>query len=102
MGFSFADLGYWRLAIVTFTFEVLHLLLLGRWPEIRGSRLGPRPSSAIAFMFLESIVLLMTMAAAIGTVSRQFELKVRPKRKVFSVVFSAVVLLGMFLLVWEY
>jgi hypothetical protein len=40
MAISFADLGFWRVATISFALELLHLILQGHWPAIRGSKLG--------------------------------------------------------------
>ncbi len=102
MAFSFADLGYWRLALLTLAFEASHVLLVGYWPEIKGARLGPRPMNAKVFMLLEFLSLMATLAAAIGGISRLFGLGAPPKGKMFGIAISAVALLGLFFLVWEY
>ena len=101
MAFSFADLGFWWLAAVAFVLELLHILLESHWPEIRGSRLGPRPSGAKYFMLTESVVLVVAVAAAIGTVARMFKLASRAKGEISAVILAALGLLGMFFFVWQ-
>jgi hypothetical protein len=102
LSFSFADLGYWRLALVTLAFEVSHVLLVGSWPEIRGSRLGPRPVNARVFMFLEFLALIATLGASITVISRLVGLAAPPKGKILGIAISALALLGLFFLIWEY
>jgi hypothetical protein len=94
--------GYWRLALITLVLEFLHFVLVGHWPEMRGSRLGPRPAAARVFMLLELIALFAALAAAIGATSRLFGQAVPPKGKILAIASSALVLLGLFFLIWEY
>ena len=101
MAFSFADLGFWRLAFVAVVFELAHALLESHWPGIRGSRLGPRPLGAVLFMAAEAFVLFLAIAAAIGTVARLLKLPVHPVGKISAVAVTALSLVGIFLLVWQ-
>jgi hypothetical protein len=103
MAFSFADLGFWRLAVVALAFELLHALLEIHWPAIRGSGLGPgpRPPAARFFMLAESVVLIVALSAAIGTVARMLNLEVRPTRQISAVVLAALGLLVIFSIVWQ-
>jgi len=63
MGFSFADLGFWRVVTISFVLELLHLILKGHWPAIQGSRLGPRTVAATSFMTMEILALFVALAA---------------------------------------
>lgn len=101
MAFSFADLGFWRLAIVSFVLELLHLILESHWPEIRGSRIGPRTPGAEYFMLIEAVALFVALAAAIGSVSRMVRVVPRPTNKVATVALTALCLLGVFFFVWQ-
>lgn len=101
MAFSFADLGFWRLAFGALVFELIHALLENHWPGIRGSRLGPRPPAAILFMFAEAVVLMLALAAAIGTIAKTLRLPVHPVRQISAVVVMVLCLIGVFLLVWQ-
>jgi hypothetical protein len=101
MPFSFADLGYWRLASVAFAFEVSHLLLVSHWPEIRGSRLGPRPESAKVFMFMESIAVCVALMAAWGKCSRLLKLPNPRKGMLLGIAASALSLFGLFFWILE-
>src|SRR5581483_11069535 len=96
MGFSFADLGFWRLALVTLIFELLHGILDTRWPGIRGSHLGPRPLTAVLYMGMEALSLFATLAAAIGTTGNLMKLSPRPAGQIICVVIAAVALGGFF------
>lgn len=98
MGFSFADLEFWRLAVVAFIFELAHGLLESHWPGIRGSRLGPRPLEAVLFMFAEAVAVGGALAAAIATVARSMKLPVHPVGKISAVVVAALSLIGVFCL----
>jgi len=101
MVFSFADLGFWRLAVVALIFELVHGLLENHWPGIRGSRLGPRPAGAVLFMFAEAVAVGVAVMAAIGTVARLIKLPRHPVGKISAVVVMALSLVGIFLLVWQ-
>lgn len=101
MAFSFADLVFWRLAVVALIFELAHGLLESHWPGIRGSRLGPRPSGAVMFMFAEAVAVGVAVMAAIGTVARLIKLHVYPVGKISAVVVTALFLIGVFVLVWQ-
>jgi hypothetical protein len=100
MAFSFADFGFWRLAIITFAYELLHAILENYWPEIRGSRLGPRTPAARCFMLFEALVLMATLIAAIDNVIRSLKPKKPNVGKACAVIVSALSALGLFLLVW--
>lgn len=100
MAFSFADLGFWRLAAVTFILELLHVILESHWPGIRGSRLGPRPLGAILFMFAEVVALGVAVAAAIGTIEKMFRLPVRPTGQISVIVLAVIGVVAMFFLAW--
>jgi len=101
MAFSFADLGFWRLAVAALIFELAHGLLESHWPGIRGARLGPRPPGAVLFMFAEALVVGVAVMAAIGTVARLIKLPVHPVGKISAVVVMALFLIGIFVLVWQ-
>src|ERR1022692_2784936 len=73
MFFSFADLGFWRLAVLALVFELAHALLESHWPGIRGSRLGPRPLAAVLFMSAEAIALILAIAAGYRHSSKDAE-----------------------------
>jgi hypothetical protein len=101
MAFSFADFGFWRLAVVSFVLDLLHLMLESHWPAIQASRLGPRPTAARYFMLLEAVALFVALAAAIGSVSRMLKGAPRRTGQMAAVVLTAVGLLGVFLFVWQ-
>ena len=101
MAFSFADLGFWRLAVVCFVLELLHLILESHWPGIQGSRLGPRPTGAKYFMLLEFVALIVALAAALGSISRMVKAVPRPTSQVAAVALAGIALLGMFFFVWQ-
>lgn len=101
MAFSFADLGFWRLVVVTVVLELLHGILESHWPAIRGSRLGQRSLSALLFMGLEALSLIVTVAAAIGTLSRMLRSSPRPAGQIVLVLATALTLCGMFLFLWQ-
>lgn len=101
MAFSFADLGFWRLAVGALVFELIHALLESHWPGIRGSRLGPRPQAAVLFMFAEAVVLMLALAAAIGTIAKMLRLPVHPVGQISAVVVMVLCLIAVFLLVWQ-
>jgi hypothetical protein len=102
MAFSFADLGFWRLAVLALIFELAHGALEVHWPGIRGSRLGPRPLAAVLFMFAESLVLMAAIAAAIGTVGKMLRSGVQPMKRIAVVTAMTACLIGICLLVWQY
>jgi hypothetical protein len=101
MAFSFADLGFWRLSVGALVFELIHALLESHWPGIRGSRLGPRPQTAVLFMFAEAAVVMLALAAAIGTIAKMLRLPVHPIGQISAVVVMALCLIVVFLLVWQ-
>ena len=101
MTFSFADVGFWRIAAVSLVLEILHLGLESHWPAIQGSRLGPRPVAAKVYMLTEFVVLIAVLAAAIGSITRMFRIARRPTVPMARVVTAALGLLGIFLFVWQ-
>jgi hypothetical protein len=101
MPFSFADLGFWRLTRTTLIFELLHAILESHWSGIRGSRLGPRPLSAVLFMSFEAFALIFTTAAAIGLVTRLVKLPTRPSGQIVRVILAVVGLGGIFFWLWQ-
>jgi hypothetical protein len=101
MNFSFANLGFWRLAVLSFAFELAHALLQNHWPGIQGSRIGPRPAAARYFMGAEAIALIVALSAAIGMIGRMLRLSVRPTGQMTAVALTAIALLGMFVYVWQ-
>ena len=101
MAFSFADLGFWRLAVVALILELAHVLLENHWPGIRGSRLGPRPPQAVLFMFAEAVALGVAVAAAIGTIARMLSLPLHSVGRISAVAVTALALIGVFLLLWQ-
>jgi len=101
MAFSFADLGFWRLAVASFALELLHLVLESHWPAIRGSRLGPRPSGATYFMLIEFLFLIAALAAALGSMARMVKAIPRPTGQIAAIALTALCLLGAFIFVWQ-
>jgi hypothetical protein len=101
MGFSFASLGFGRLALATLIFEILHGILESHWLGIQGSRIGPRPRSAVLFMSLEAIVLVVTVTAGISTISRLLKLAVRPVGQMSAIILAVLGLLVLFVFVWQ-
>lgn len=101
MAFSFADWGFWRLAVICFFLESLHLILESHWPGIQGSRLGPRPTGAIYFMLLEFVALIVAIGAALGSLSRMVKAVPRPTSQMAAIALTAIGLLGMFFFVWQ-
>jgi len=101
MAFSFADLGFWRVAVVALILELAHGLLENHWPGIRGSQLGPRPLGAILFMFAEAIAVGIAVATAIGTIRKLLMLHVHAVGKISAAVVMALGIVGVFLLVWQ-
>ena len=102
MAFSFADFGFWRLAVIALVFELTHAILESHWPGIQSNpRLGPRPLGAVLFMSAEAFALFFAIAAAIGTVERMLKLPTRPVRQISAVVLMALCLISVFLLVWQ-
>jgi hypothetical protein len=101
MVFSFADLGFWRVASTSFALELLHLILQGHWPAIQGSRLGPRTVAATSFMTMEILALFVAVAAALGTIARMAKPSSRPVGQIVAVVVTATGLLGIFFFAWQ-
>jgi hypothetical protein len=101
LAFSFSDLGFWRLAFISFVLEMLDLVLESHWPAIQGSRLGPRPTGAIYFMLIEFLTLVGALAAAIGSVSRMAKAVPRPNGRMAAVALTTIGLLGIFLFAWQ-
>jgi cell division protein FtsX len=52
-------------------------------------------------MFAEAAVLIVAVAAAIGTVAKLLKRPVFPTRQISAVVVMALFLVGIFLLVWQ-
>lgn len=101
MGFSFADLGFWRLATVAFVLELLHLILGSHWPGLQNSLPGPRPPAAKLYMLIEALALGAALSAAIGLVGRMSQAVPRPNRQIALVALAALGLVGMLLFVWQ-
>jgi hypothetical protein len=101
VAFSFADLGFWRVAAISFALELLHLILQGHWPAIRGSKLGPRTGAATLFMLLELLAFFIALAAALGTITRMGRAAPRPMGQIASVALTAMGLLGLFFFAWQ-
>jgi hypothetical protein len=102
MAFSVADFGFWRMAGVALLFEIAHALLESHWPDIRGSRLGPRPPAAAIFMFVEAFAMLVVVMAAIGTMSRMLKLPEHSAAGVFAVIGTVLVEGGLFFVLWQH
>jgi hypothetical protein len=101
MPFSFANLGFWRLVVVTLTLVLLHAILAPHWPAIRGSRLGVRPLPAVLFMFVEALSLFATVAAAIGSVTKLARLPARSISQIVMVPMVAIGLSCIFFYLWQ-
>jgi hypothetical protein len=102
MPFSVASFGFWRIAGLALVFEIAHALLEIHWPEIRGSRLGPRSSSAVLFMFAEAVALMLVVMAAIGTISKTVKIPEHSWGSIFAVAGAVVIEAGFFLLLWQH
>lgn len=103
MGFSVADFGFWRLAGLALVFEVAHALVEGHWAAVRGARLGPRPLSAVLFMFAEAVTLMLVVMAAIGTVTRIMKARTPHLAGIlFAVLGVTLVECGLFFLLWQH
>jgi hypothetical protein len=100
MAFSFADLGFWKLAFLTFLLEVAHFLLARHWPDIQGSHIGPRSAGATRFMGAEAIALGIALGAALGAVGKMFKAAVVPKAQIAAISAVAIALLVVFLYLW--
>lgn len=100
MAFSFADLGFWKLALLTFLLEVAHFLLAGHWPDVRSSHIGPRSAAARYFMGAEAIALIIALGAALGAIEKMFKAAVVPKAQIAAISGVAIALLVVCLYLW--
>jgi hypothetical protein len=100
MAFSFADLGFWKLALLTFLLEVAQFLLASHWPDVRSSHIGPRSAGAMRFIFAEEVALCIMLGAAIGTVGKMFKATPVPKAQIAAISAVAIALLVVFFYPW--
>jgi hypothetical protein len=94
--------GFWWVAGLALLFEIAHALLEGYWPGIRGSRLGPRPQSAVIFMFAEAVALMLVFIAAIRSISNTLKIPEHSWSGIFAVAVTVLLEGGFFFLLWQH
>jgi hypothetical protein len=71
---------------------------LARDPKIETR---PRTGTATSFMLLEFLALFITLAAALGTITRLGKAAPRPRGQIAAVALTAMGLLGLFFFAWQ-